>query len=35
LRGKRNPSPILAKKIARCLGVEISDAFITQNSRKS
>ncbi len=35
LRGRRNPSPILAKKIARCLGVEISDVFITQESHKS
>ena len=35
LRGRRNPSPILAKKIARCLGVEISDVFITQEYHKS
>lgn len=27
LRGKRNPSPGLAKKIARSLGLEINDIF--------
>lgn len=29
LRGKRSPSPILAKKISKCLDVEISDIFFT------
>lgn len=35
LRGRRNPSPGLAKKIANCLGLEINDLFFSFESRKS
>lgn len=35
LRGKRNPSPILAKKIADKLGVEVEDIFFIEEYRKS
>lgn len=34
LRGKRNPSPGLAKKIARSLGLEINDIFLVVNIAK-
>lgn len=35
LRGKRNPSPILAKKIADKLGLEVREIFFVDNVRKT
>lgn len=35
LRGKRNPSPILAKKIADKLDMQVSEIFFIENVQKT
>lgn len=35
LRGKRSPSPILAKKITKALNLEMAEVFFIKESRKS
>ena len=35
LRGKRNPSPILAKKIADKLGLQVAEIFFVEDVQKT